>query len=181
MRMNDYADRLRWEADDPAPRGSSVLWGFFAPPVFAMIAIYCPPSSMLGMVSLILDHLAPRQRVFVIRSGLFVSTAYANEGKEIPFGVFGKGFMTGTVEIFGPDTASNFNYLSGLVPGRLCSFDSDFVEEGIGALPVRRGQELTARVLLDQDHIHIWAVAHVIPHEGSRQGRLGALAAGYDA
>ncbi|WP_417004225.1 Crp/Fnr family transcriptional regulator [Adlercreutzia equolifaciens] len=64
--------------------------------------------------------------------------------------MFGKGFMTGAVEIFGPYTASNFNYLSGLVPGRLCSFDSDFVEEGIGALPVRRGQELTARVLLDQ-------------------------------
>lgn len=149
MRMNDYADRLRWEARSCPERKQCPL-GFLCASRLCDDRYLLPSFIDAGYGEMIWTDLAPRQRVFVIRSGLFVSTAYANEGKEIPFGVFGKGFMTGTVEIFGPYTASNFNYLSGLVPGRLCSFDSDFVEEGIGALPVRRGQELTARVLLDQ-------------------------------
>ena len=166
---------------DPAPRGKQCPLGFLCASRLCDDRYLLPSFIDVGYGEMISTDLAPRQRVFVIRSGLFVSTAYANEGKEIPFGVFGKGFMTGTVEIFGPYTASNFNYLSGTRSRKTLQLRFRFRGRGHRRPARTSWSGVDGAGAPRSDHIHIWAVAHVIPHEGSRQGRLGALAAGYDA
>lgn len=87
--------------------------------------------------------------MFVVRSGLLIAKAYGNDGVEIPYHVSGRGSVSGIAEIYGLYTASNFNFLSGLVPGRLCSFDSSFVKKRLNDLPGLEGHRLTARISLN--------------------------------
>ena len=80
MRMNDYADRLRWEARSCPERKQCPL-GFLCASRLCDDRYLLPSFIDVGYGEMIWTDLAPRQRVFVIRSGLFVSTAYANEGR----------------------------------------------------------------------------------------------------
>ena len=149
MRMNDYAERRRWEVRSCPERircplaflcGAQSGNGRFILPAFVDVDY--------GEMAWV--DLTPRSQVLVVRSGLFVSKVYANDGAEIPYAIHGRGFLSGLTEIYGPFTASNFYYLAGLVPGRLCAFDADVVEERVNGLSSQQGQALTAQALLNQ-------------------------------
>lgn len=149
MRMSDFAERLRWEAQSCPERercpmaflcGSRLKGGKYALPTFVDV----------GYGEMVWTDLTLRPRLLVVRSGLLLSKVYANHGEEVPYAVYGKGFLAGLTEIYGPFTASNFYFLSGLTPARLCSFDSNLVETQVSSLSGRRGQELAARALLNQ-------------------------------
>lgn len=149
MRLAAYAEHLRWEVLSCPARADCPLAFLCGSPTD--VGHYALPSFIdVGYGEMTWTDLTLRRCVLVVQNGLFVSRAYANDGAEIPYSVFGRGFVAGITEIYGPYTASNFNFLSGLVPGRLCSFDSDFVEERYSSLEGREGQRLTARMLLDQ-------------------------------
>lgn len=146
--MNDYAGRMRQEALSCPSRPSCPLAFLCASRVdgdrYALPTFIDFDYGQMAWTDLTL-----RPCVFVVRSGALIAKAYGNDGMEIPFHVSGKGSVSGIAEIYGSYTASNFNFLSGLVPGRLCSFDSSFVEERLNALPGCEGHRLTTRISLN--------------------------------
>lgn len=148
MKMNEYAERLRREALSCPVRPECPL---------AFLCASCVGTERYALPTFIdfdYGHMAwtdltLRPCVFVVRSGLLIAKAYGNDGVEIPYHVSGRGSVSGIAEIYGLYTASNFNFLSGLVPGRLCSFDSSFVKKRLNDLPGLEGHRLTARISLN--------------------------------
>lgn len=149
MRVSDYAEYLRWEAQS-CPRRRDCPLAFLCASLDGGGRPVLPAIAEVGYEEMSWTDLMPRARVFVVRDGLFSLKVYGNDGTEIPYSIYGSGFLVGLTEIYGPYTASNFFFLSGLVPGTLCGFDADIVEERVSALPGDVGQGLTARALLNQ-------------------------------
>lgn len=147
--MADYAERLRCEVQCCPERLRCPL-AFLCASRAKGNKYMLPTFIDVGYDEIVWTDLTLRSRVVVVRSGLLFSKVYANEGAEIPYGIYGKGFLAGLTEIYGPFTASNFYFLSGILPSRLCSFDSDFVKERVDALSGEVGQKLAHRALLNQ-------------------------------
>lgn len=146
--MNDYAERMRQEALS-CPARSDCPLAFLCASRVGGDRYALPTFIDFDYGQMAWTDLTLRPCVLVVRSGLLISKAYGNDGVEIPFCMFGKGTVSGIAEIYGAYAASNFNFLSGLVPGRLCSFDASFVEECLNALPSCEGQRLTTRITLN--------------------------------
>lgn len=146
--MNDYAERLRHEALSCPARSECPL--AFLCATCADGGRYALPSYIdFGYGQMAWTDLSLRSCVFVVRSGLLIAKAYGNDGVEIPYHMSGKGSVSGIPEAYDLYSASGFNYLSGLVPGRLCSFDSGYVRERLDSLPACEGNGLTARMFLN--------------------------------
>lgn len=148
VRMNDYAQRLSREATSCPARSECPL--AFLCATCADGGRYALPSYVdFGYGQMSWTGLSLRSCVFAVRSGLLIAKAYGNDGVEIPYHLSGRGFVTGIPEAYGLYESSSFNYLSGLVPGRLCSFDSSYVRERLDSLPSCEGHRVAALISLN--------------------------------
>lgn len=112
--------------------------------------------------------LSSRPKVYVVRSGLLLSTVYANDNSEIPYGLFGPGFLTGIMEPYSPLIASNFYYFRSIVPGEVCSFDSAEVTRWLNPRSVVEVESLTTAIMLNQttaNYGQMLTLAHRSAHE----------------
>lgn len=173
MNIDEYARRLRWQAECCPSRDRCPL-AFLCATRSKDGKYLLPTITEASYGEMVWTDLAVRQRILVVRSGLFLSKVYANDGEENPQGMFAPGFLTGLTEMYGPFVASNFYFLSCLVPGALCSFDGDFVKERIEELPPAAGQTLAARALLNQTTA-IYGQTLTMAHRKAREKVVSAL------
>lgn len=129
-----------------------------------------PTFTDAGREDLVWTDLGPRLRVYAVRDGVFLTKAYANDDREFPYGLIGRGFTAGLTELYTDMTASSFYYFQGLVPGRLCSFEGADVRSAVEKLSSRDVRGLMTTTLLNSSTAN-YSQALTLTHNSTR-GRV---------
>lgn len=90
------------------------------------------------------------QRIFVVKSGLFICMAQENEEGELPYAIYGSGIAIGAMELYMPREISSAYYLRALVPGRICSLPIDAVRRGLEKMGPEKAHQILNGALLNQ-------------------------------
>lgn len=149
MKLDDYIDHQSLEARYCPSRAVCPL-AFMCASRQSNGKLLLPVFEDVGRENLVWTDLATRPRAYVVRDGLFVSKVHTNSDAEYPYGLVGRGFLSGLPELYSAMQGFTFYFLKCLVPGRLCRFEASDVKECVAALSGEDAQRFTIMVLLNQ-------------------------------
>lgn len=104
------------------------------------------------------------QRVFVIKSGLFVCMAQETEEGELPYALYGSGIAIGAIELYTPREISEMYYLRAILPGKVCSLPFDTVKRKLNEAGAESAQEIVTSTLLNQSRAMFSQVKVIARH-----------------
>lgn len=133
-----------------------------------------PSFTEVEVGEMVWTDLAARPRVLVVRSGLFVSKAYGNDDVMIPMSLYGQGVVIGIPDVYVPYGASDFYFLTALVPTRLCALDAGFVKDLMARLTIDEAQQLNGCLTLNCN-TGMYGQALTLAHRRAREKVVSVL------
>lgn len=119
------------------------------------------------------------QRVFVIKSGVFICMAQETKEGELPYAIYGSGIAIGAMELYVPREISASYYLRALLPGRVCSLPLDAVKRSLDATGPERAQMVVNGALLNQSRA-MFSQVKVVARQSLRDRIILQLLTIYD-
>ena len=99
---------------------------------------------------LLWTHLHSEQCVHIIQSGVFVSFGTNEQGREVPFALFGAGIVVGIAELYLPTEISDTYHVRSLLPGTVCTVSLEAIRQRLRYVSRSREQKLMVSALANQ-------------------------------
>ena len=89
-------------------------------------------------------------RVLIFRRGVFLAIGHSNQGREVPFCLYGTGNSAGFSDMFTVEGIRDTYHVRTLLKGEVCSFSADMVKKQLNRLPNEYVQSLAISTLVSQ-------------------------------
>lgn len=94
-----------------------------------------PSSYVLDKGDIFVSNPSSQNRVYIFKTGAYLSMGELNSGEEVPFAIFGQGITSGLVELYTPQTVSDTYHMRTLLSGTICSVPASPLKRKLESLP----------------------------------------------
>jgi len=94
-----------------------------------------PTLANIATGDLVWADLRHEQRVFVIREGVFSCITDLEKDREVPFALYGSGYIIGLAELYIRREIASRYFLRALTPGTVCSFSAKALKRHLESQP----------------------------------------------